>query len=149
MADRKAPQRAANSLTLRVRLGHSSPGEIREACVPHTKAHFPSQPAWQYESSPQTPKTVDEIQRRRDFIAVRTGDTRQPGKKTAGVDGVKSVPPNNGLPWFNRFTHNEVGKNTSQPVRRIYIPKPGKDEKRPLGIPTMLDRAHQHLVNKR
>jgi RNA-directed DNA polymerase len=35
-----------------------------------------------------------------------------------------------------------------QPVRRIYIPKPGKDEKRPLGIPVMLDRAHQHLVKQ-
>jgi len=35
-----------------------------------------------------------------------------------------------------------------QPVRRIYVPKPGKEEKRPLGIPVMLDRAHQHLVKQ-
>jgi RNA-directed DNA polymerase len=32
------------------------------------------------------------------------------------------------------------------PVRRVWIPKPGKDEKRPLGIPTMYDRAVQYLV---
>ena len=26
----------------------------------------------------------------------------------------------------------------SKPTRRVWIPKPGKDEKRPLGIPTMV-----------
>jgi RNA-directed DNA polymerase len=33
-----------------------------------------------------------------------------------------------------------------KPARRVWIPKPGKDEKRPLGIPTMLDRAVQALT---
>ncbi|MEA9997439.1 group II intron reverse transcriptase/maturase, partial [Pseudomonas sp. AA4] len=33
----------------------------------------------------------------------------------------------------------------SKPLRRVWIPKPGKQEKRPLGIPTMLDRAMQAL----
>jgi RNA-directed DNA polymerase len=33
-----------------------------------------------------------------------------------------------------------------QPTRRVWIPKPGKPEKRPLGIPTMEDRARQALV---
>ncbi|MGK7952193.1 MAG: group II intron reverse transcriptase/maturase [Xenococcaceae cyanobacterium] len=32
------------------------------------------------------------------------------------------------------------------PTRRVWIPKPGKEEKRPLGIPTMYDRALQGLV---
>lgn len=32
------------------------------------------------------------------------------------------------------------------PLRRIYIPKPGTDEKRPLSIPTIKDRAIQMLV---
>ncbi len=32
------------------------------------------------------------------------------------------------------------------PVRRVQIPKPGTDELRPLGIPTMHDRALQTLV---
>ena len=32
------------------------------------------------------------------------------------------------------------------PTRRVWIPKPGKNEKRPLGIPTMKDRGLQKLV---
>jgi RNA-directed DNA polymerase len=32
------------------------------------------------------------------------------------------------------------------PVRRVWIPKPGKAEKRPLGIPTVMERAKQALV---
>lgn len=34
----------------------------------------------------------------------------------------------------------------TSPVRRIYIPKPGTDEKRPLGIPNIEDRAKQALL---
>lgn len=33
----------------------------------------------------------------------------------------------------------------AQPLKRIYIPKPGKDTKHPLSIPTMHDRAMQAL----
>ncbi|WP_375514384.1 group II intron reverse transcriptase/maturase [uncultured Nostoc sp.] len=33
-----------------------------------------------------------------------------------------------------------------KPTRRVWIPKPGTEEKRPLGIPTMFDRALQALV---
>lgn len=33
-----------------------------------------------------------------------------------------------------------------KPTRRVWIPKPGKDEKRPLGIPTIRDRALQALT---
>ena len=36
--------------------------------------------------------------------------------------------------------------NKSKPIRRVWIPKPGRSEKRPLGIPVMRDRAVQALV---
>lgn len=32
------------------------------------------------------------------------------------------------------------------PVRRVWIPKPGKQEKRPLGIPSIIDRVVQECV---
>jgi RNA-directed DNA polymerase len=35
---------------------------------------------------------------------------------------------------------------SGRPARRVWIPKPGKTEKRPLGIPTVRDRAAQTLV---
>ena len=31
-------------------------------------------------------------------------------------------------------------------IRRVYIPKPGKTEKRPLGVPTVADRALQRTT---
>lgn len=34
------------------------------------------------------------------------------------------------------------------PARRVYIPKPGKAEKRPLNVPTVMDRALQRSVSK-
>jgi len=37
-------------------------------------------------------------------------------------------------------------KRKVRPTRRVWIPKPGRTEKRPLGIPTMYDRALQGVV---
>nr|WP_232229450.1 group II intron reverse transcriptase/maturase [Crinalium epipsammum] len=63
-------------------------------------------------------------------------------KKTAGVDGVKSLSPVQRLALVKKL----VLKGKSKPTRRVWIDKPGTDEKRPLGIPTMYDRALQALV---
>jgi len=63
------------------------------------------------------------------------------GKKTAGVDGVKSLNPIQRLKMVNNLQLN--GK--SKPTRRVWIPKPN-GEKRPLGIPTLEERAKQCLV---
>jgi RNA-directed DNA polymerase len=38
------------------------------------------------------------------------------------------------------------GNFKAKPLRRVWIPKPGREEKRPLGIPTIRDRAKQALV---
>jgi RNA-directed DNA polymerase len=77
-------------------------------------------------------------------ISVRRVTQDNQGKKTAGVDGVKSLTPKQRL--------NLVGKlklgTKVRPTRRVWIDKPGTDEKRPLGIPTMNDRALQALVKQ-
>ena len=75
-------------------------------------------------------------------LAVRKVTQDNKGKKTAGIDGVKNVLPH------QRF---ELARNLkltgkAKPTRRVWIPKPGKEEKRPLGIPTMTDRAIQALA---
>lgn len=75
-------------------------------------------------------------------LAVRRVTQDNQGKKTAGVDGKKSLTPKQRL---NLIKEMKLGTK-SQPTRRVWIPKPGKDEKRPLGIPTMKDRALQALV---
>jgi RNA-directed DNA polymerase len=76
------------------------------------------------------------------LIAVRKVTQDNRGKKTAGIDGVKSLTPSQRLKLAEKLT---IGGQAS-PVRRVWIEKPGKTEKRPLGIPTMHDRALQCLV---
>lgn len=75
-------------------------------------------------------------------LAVRRVTVENQGKKTAGVDGVKSLSPKARLELAGQL--KLTGK--SKPTRRVWIPKPGSDEKRPLGIPIMYDRALQALI---
>jgi RNA-directed DNA polymerase len=81
------------------------------------------------------------------LLAVRRVTQDNQGKKTAGVDGIKSVPPNKRFLMVKQL-HAKYWKHRKKPhpVRRVWIPKPGKAEKRPLGIPTMMERAKQALV---
>jgi hypothetical protein len=44
------------------------------------------------------------------------------GKKTAGVDGVKAVPPKQRLDMVERIHPNQWKHLKAQPVRRVYIP---------------------------
>jgi RNA-directed DNA polymerase len=81
------------------------------------------------------------------LLAVRRVTQDNHGKKTAGVDGVKSVPPKGRLLMAEQLhTQRWKLRRKPPPVRRIWIPKPGKAERRPLGIPTMMERAKQALV---
>jgi RNA-directed DNA polymerase len=75
-------------------------------------------------------------------LAVRRVTQDNQGKKTAGVDGVKSLTPKQRFDLVNKI---HLGTKAS-PTRRVWIPKTGTEEKRPLGIPTMKDRALQALV---
>ena len=77
-------------------------------------------------------------------LAVRRVTQDNHGKNTAGVDGVKAVAPAHRPTFVALLRHPQTIK--PKPTRRVWIPKPGKTEKRPLGIPVMLDRAHQALV---
>lgn len=77
-------------------------------------------------------------------LAVRRVTQDNKGKNTAGVDGIKSVSAGQRPTFVAFLRHPQTIK--PKPTRRVWIPKPGKTEKRPLGIPVMLDRAHQALV---
>jgi RNA-directed DNA polymerase len=75
-------------------------------------------------------------------LAVRRVSQENQGKKTAGIDGVKSLTPVQRIKLVVKLKLSQKAK----PTRRVWIPKPGMEEKRPLGIPTMADRAKQALV---
>lgn len=64
------------------------------------------------------------------------------GKRTPGVDGEVWTTP--GAKWQAIQRLDSRGLRP-QPSRRVYIPKRGSNKKRPLGIPAMIDRAHQAL----
>jgi len=68
--------------------------------------------------------------------------TQNRGKRTAGIDGAKWKTLNSKMNAALKLSNK---KYKAKPLRRVYIPKPGTDKKRPLGIPTMHDRAMQAL----
>ncbi|MDM8526296.1 reverse transcriptase domain-containing protein [Desulfococcaceae bacterium HSG8] len=74
------------------------------------------------------------------LLAVRRVTSNR-GKKTAGVDGVKLETP--AEKWQEARKLNCRGYKP-KPLKRTYIPKKN-GKKRPLGIPTMRDRAEQAL----
>jgi RNA-directed DNA polymerase len=76
------------------------------------------------------------------LLATRRVTQDNQGKKTAGIDGVKSLNPKQRLEMVKIL--KITGK--AKPSRRVWIPKPGTDEKRPLSIPVIYDRCLQALV---
>jgi RNA-directed DNA polymerase len=71
------------------------------------------------------------------LIAVRKVTTNK-GKKTPGVDKVLWNTPAQKMNAVLSLTDKSY---KASPLRRVYIEKKGKKAKRPLGIPTMYDRA--------
>lgn len=76
-------------------------------------------------------------------MAVRKITQDNPGKRTAGVDGVRLLAPTK----RSQLAYSLKIDGRCDPIKRRLIPKPGKlEESRPLGIPTIRDRAKQALV---
>ncbi len=75
-------------------------------------------------------------------LAVRQVSVLNKGKATAGVDNVLWTTPRQRLDAV-KYLREEKAKKSS-PLKRVYIPK-SNGKMRPLGIPTMRDRAEQAL----
>ena len=69
--------------------------------------------------------------------------TENNGKRTPGVDGIIWKTPEDKIKAVRDLRRREYHP---QPLRRVYIPKKSdRTAKRPLGIPTMIDRSQQAL----
>ncbi|NEO96320.1 MAG: group II intron reverse transcriptase/maturase, partial [Moorea sp. SIO3G5] len=77
-------------------------------------------------------------------LGVRKVTQQNKGKRTAGIDGKKALTNKRRL----TLVANLKLYKKPQPTRRVWIDKPGRSEKRPLGIPTIYDRALQALAKQ-
>ncbi|WP_414017895.1 reverse transcriptase N-terminal domain-containing protein [Chitinophaga sancti] len=75
-------------------------------------------------------------------LAVKQVSQENQGKKTAGVDGKRALTPT----LRQTLVHSIKMESKTKPIRRIWISKAGKSDKRPLGIPTIRERARQTLI---
>jgi RNA-directed DNA polymerase len=79
-------------------------------------------------------------------LAVRQVSQDNRGKRTPGIDGIASLTPRQRSKLVDRLLDLE---SSPDGIRRTYIEKASsKTELRPLGIPTMFDRARQALVKQ-
>jgi|GEM_PF-1304582 len=77
------------------------------------------------------------------LLAVRNVTEMSKGRNTPGIDGVCNLSSKEKLELVENLTLDQ----RPRPVRRIQIPKAGSNDTRPLGIPTIRDRAMQSLIN--
>src|SRR6266566_6043149 len=80
------------------------------------------------------------------LLAVRRVTEENQGRHTAGVDGVKSLTAQERLAMASAIHPRNWNSQPSMPVRRVWVPKPGTIERRPLAILPMIDRCKQALV---
>jgi RNA-directed DNA polymerase len=76
------------------------------------------------------------------LLAVRRVTQDNQGKHTPGVDGIACLEAEERL----HLAQTLDLETPPQPIRRVWIPQPGTDAQRPLGIPTVGDRARQALA---
>ncbi|MFZ3132897.1 MAG: RNA-directed DNA polymerase [Desulfosporosinus sp.] len=72
------------------------------------------------------------------------------GNKATGIDGVTKEAYNEKLEenLIDLVQRMKRQAYHPQPVRRVYIPKPGSEKKRPLGIPSYEDKLVQSALAK-
>jgi Reverse transcriptase (RNA-dependent DNA polymerase)/WD40-like Beta Propeller Repeat len=73
-----------------------------------------------------------------------------PAKSAAGVDGqIVAEAKESFEEWIAGMLQSVHREGYRAPeIRRVYIPKPGKQEMRPLGVPTVADRALQRSASQ-
>jgi RNA-directed DNA polymerase len=76
------------------------------------------------------------------LLSVLQVTTYNKGRNTGGIDRKTITDAETKLKMAKKLKLDGKAK----PIRRVWIPKPGKVEKRPLGIPTIMDRAKQQLA---
>ena len=146
MKDRKAPQSGSTRTAPTSETWNSVPWKkLEQHCFRIQKRIYRASQRGNQRAVHKLQKLLMKSEAAR-LLAVRRVTQENQGKKTAGVDGVKSVRPKERL-LLARHIHPTYWKHIkAQPVRRVWIPKPGKSEKRPLGIPTVFERARQCLA---
>jgi RNA-directed DNA polymerase len=75
---------------------------------------------------------------------------RIPSKSAPGCDGqTVSEAKQDFNGWIDPMLQSVHRQSyRAPPIKRVYIPKPGKQEKRPLGVPSVADRALQRSVSE-
>jgi RNA-directed DNA polymerase len=80
------------------------------------------------------------------LVSVRRVTEINAGRKTAGIDD-QVVLTASGKSELVRFIQQRGSSWQARAVRRVFIPKAGGHKLRPLGIPVIVDRAHQARVS--